>query len=173
MNELSREYTEELEQYREDSQENHDPRHVTLSPPQNLYCGILEEQCIAENYRKHKNTLLRHLREKSMALSGRIVYHPYRSENDDEKADMDWWRKLIQKRKGIAELRYAPHFHFVGYGYFAKSDFFYGNTRWVYKTVRTLSSRQSIEDMFRYLLSHKLVLSPLRTCQKVGMMSGR
>jgi hypothetical protein len=87
---------------------------------------------------------------KDGAYAGVIILHLWRKKHEDGTE----CERNHCHRKHIWE--YGPHVHFVGHGYFAKSNIVHEKTGWVYKNVQPGKARSVYETVF-YLCTHLAV----------------
>jgi hypothetical protein len=50
--------------------------------------------------------------------------------------------------------KWGPHFHYIGYGFMADSDYFHARTHWIYKRIEDNGQPRDIRSTAFYLLTH-------------------
>lgn len=120
-------------------------KHVTLSPdnPPDLEDYLAD---MGESFRRTVIALIReHTRDNVYA--GQLVIHPFRFQHEDGSSCEDDNCQLDHF------YIYSPHAHFLGYGYFQRSEIFHKETGWIYKNIKP-GQRRSFIQTFSYELSH-------------------
>ena len=123
-------------------------KHVTFSPPRELWEHLDPETATADDYRQLRRSAV--AIAKSAGVSGGcVVFHPWGGGHGHP-----WvWR---------------PHFHILGYGHLEHAGQFHARTGWVY---RNHGYRKTVEGTVSYELGHCGVCDGVHTLTWFGCLS--
>jgi len=123
--------------------------HVVFSPPQDMFSE--EELATREGYQAAHEWANEFLNENVQNLAGCYMFHPWRAKHQDGTTCED---DHCQKRH---IWLYGPHFHYVGYGWWKRSDIVYRETGAVYTKIRP-GEKRDIFKTISYEANHCGVL---------------
>lgn len=124
--------------YRKEGLNIGEPKHITISPPQDYARELMKTKEGYKKLRSEANKMLKKL----CCLGGTLSPHAWRFKKDTKKWELE------------------PHFHSIGYGYLMDSDLFEKETGWVYKNISAVNKKKNpdyvmdIGDTMAYILDH-------------------
>jgi hypothetical protein len=126
-------------------------KHVVVSPPQDVGWTV------RSNYEKSRSKAYQVARSRGIQ-GGCAVPHPYRLKCAEcgHKPIPDYKKECPECGNSRFEWYYAPHFHFVAFGYVHNTKEGYDKDGWV---VKNCGVRLSVFWTLQYLLSHAGVSS--------------
>jgi len=137
------------------------PKHIVFSPPQNLFTI---QNFTTDGGKSAANQLIQLLDDymRNGAYGGTVITHlERRKHHDGSECD----HENCHKRHVWA---WGPHFHYIGYGYMANSDYFHSATRWIYKRIEDNGQQRDIRSTAFYLLTHSANYIDQATGQRKG-----
>lgn len=115
-----------------------EPKHVTISPPQDYARELMKTKEGYKKLRTEANKMLKKL----CCLGGTLTPHAWRFKKDTRKWELE------------------PHFHSICYGFLMDSDLFEKETGWVYKNISAVNKKKNpgyvmdIGNTMAYILDH-------------------
>jgi len=136
-----------------------DLKHIVLSVP--LFdpdrpedgSSVTEPDLIADggkSLRRHAVKILKKYANDSF-FAGTLIFHPWRKKHVDDGSECE--DPNCKDREHY--WHWAPHFHFLGYGFFAPGDQIYLDTGWVFKRIEEEDGfDRNAYETARYQMSH-------------------
>lgn len=124
------------------------PKHIEFSPPQDLFTL---EDLLQDGGKSAWSAVDKVLRESAQGgvYAGVVIVHLERKRHKD---GTECGRHGCTRRHVWI---WGPHFHFIGYGFFQRSDDFYQATDgWVYKRIAEKAGDRDIASTAFYVLTH-------------------
>lgn len=124
------------------------PKHIVISPKPELFTL---QNFTKDGGKSAANQVIQLLDDymRNGAYGGALITHLERRKHQDgSECDHDNCHKRHT-------WMWGPHFHFIGYGYMANSDYFHASTKvWTYKRIDDNGQPRDIRSTAFYLLTH-------------------
>ncbi len=143
------------------------PCHVVVSPPPGTFPeDTLTRVMLKDFYR---------LAAYAGLVAGSVIVHHWRIKagtviDPDSKTAWEWVRKRADWRDLVV---WSPHFHVIGFGHLMKSRDFEKETGWIYKNKGALWSRDDVEAVAYYALSHAAIEERRKASTDFGFMHSK
>lgn len=128
------------------------PKHIEFSPPPDD--PLFSMESLLKNGGKTAfdqiNSYLKQFVQGGVYAGVLILHLERKRHHDGSECSRDGCR---HRHKWI----WGPHFHFIGYGFFFKSDYFHDQTGWVYKRIPDKFGQRDIKATAFYVLTHSAV----------------